>query len=664
MNFNKQWFFVFLIALVLCEANVRVAATIHVPDDYATIQAGIDAASNGDVVLVADGTYTDTNLTWDGNVKHITVKSENGPDNCIIDCGLAGRAFFFNETNQNADDVIDGFTITNGFAEDGGGIYCYYSSPTITNCIIKANSVSGDGGGIYFEDSSPFITNCTIGGEYEEDGNYAEYLGGGIYCVGISSPLITDCRIANNFANNDAGGGIFCDFSSCPTITNCIIKGNSVSGDGAGIYCDNSSPIITNCTIAYNFTDLEDGGFGGGIYSCDSYLTITNCQITNNQAEDGGGGIYITDSVEPLHSSITNCTIASNNTAFSRDGIYINNSSPIVKNSILWGNGSSYQIDLYNSSELTIDYSDVEGGEGGIYIEGGSVLEFGEHNIDSDPLFIQPALDDFHLTMESPCKDAGTSDGAPTDDIDGQPRPFGIAVDIGSDEYSSSYTVETGSGDINISVSDGALIWNELVDEDDLPDTGKPELTFPFGFLYIEIADIEEGATVTVTLTYPDDIPTDAQYWKYNEITEEWYQFEFGSNDGDNIITLTLTDGGDGDMDDSENGYILDPGGIGLAEGDGGGDGSGDGSGGGSGGGGHCFIATACYGTPMAEEVEILSRFRDECLLTNPMGKRFVIIYYKLSPPIADFIKSHSILKNIIRNTLYPLIWMSEKSIE
>ena len=77
-----------------------------------------------------------------------------------------------------------------------------------------------------------------------------------------------------------------------------------------------------------------------------------------------------------------------------------------------------------------------------------------------------------------------------------------------------------------------------------------------------------------------------------------------------------------------------------------------------------CFIATATFGTPMANEVRVLSRFRDKYLLTNPIGEGFVRTYYKLSPHIALFITEHPILKKIVRSTLNPIIWMSGKSVE
>jgi hypothetical protein len=75
--------------------------------------------------------------------------------------------------------------------------------------------------------------------------------------------------------------------------------------------------------------------------------------------------------------------------------------------------------------------------------------------------------------------------------------------------------------------------------------------------------------------------------------------------------------------------------------------------------GGWCFIATAAYGTPMAEEIQILRKFRDEYLLTNPVGKALVEFYYKVSPPIAEFITEHPSLKPIVRVGLVPAVAMS-----
>jgi hypothetical protein len=87
-------------------------------------------------------------------------------------------------------------------------------------------------------------------------------------------------------------------------------------------------------------------------------------------------------------------------------------------------------------------------------------------------------------------------------------------------------------------------------------------------------------------------------------------------------------------------------------------------AGGGGGGGGGCFIATAAYGSHMESHVKMLREFRDRFLLTNPVGKAFVDLYYTCSPPIADFIARHETLQAAVRLSLLPVVgvsWMSLK---
>jgi nitrous oxidase accessory protein NosD len=207
------------------------AETIHVPAEQPTIQAGIDAAQNGDTVLVADGTYTgDGNRNLDFGGKLITVRSLNGPDNCIIDCQGSGRGFFFN-SGETAGSVVDGFTIQNGDpawngpgSYRGGGIYCYNSAPTITACTIRWNHADQDGGGIYCDwAAAATISNCTI------TGNFAVLYGGGVCCYNDSNVSMANCTISENQAI--AGSGM-ASFASSPTMTNCSITGNESTGGG------------------------------------------------------------------------------------------------------------------------------------------------------------------------------------------------------------------------------------------------------------------------------------------------------------------------------------------------------------------------------------------------------------------------------------------------
>jgi len=454
------------LALVLVIASLSPAATRLVPDEYATIQAAIDDCVDGDIVIVAPGTYTgDGNRDIDFGGKAITVRSTDPNDPniiaaTIIDCNDEGRGFYFHN-NEDANSILDGFTITRGYTGGhGGGIYCLDSSPTIINCTITANLAEGEwagGGGVYCLDSSPTIINCTI------SGNSAEY-GGGIYCRRTSS-LITNNTIAGNSA--DMGGGIYCEDSD-PVITNNIISDNTANGTGGGIHCKYACPAIANCTIANNSAKHD----GGGIYFFGGRVTITACKISGNSA-DSGGGIYwragcgdntliLTNCIIVQNTAdknagicldhidiatITNCTIVGNLASEKTGAIYFYGGDLTTTNCILWDNLPQQIVE--ERGTVSVVYSDVQGGWEG------------EGNIDVDPLFVQPGYwdangtpnepgddfwvgGDYHLWKGSECIDTGTnnpSSGLPKTDLDRKPRPFdgdddGMAIsDMGAYEY-------------------------------------------------------------------------------------------------------------------------------------------------------------------------------------------------------------------------------------
>ncbi|MCH7884653.1 MAG: S8 family serine peptidase [Planctomycetes bacterium] len=280
--------------------------TLRVPDEYETIQEALDAAGTGDVVLVADGTYSGPgNAEIDFRGKAITLRSENGPDRCTIDATdmNIGVVFVSGETPASR---LEGFTIAHARV---CGVFCAGSGPTIRRCIVRNNGPVGTG--IYcFMRGDPIISDCTI------TRNSAGFSGGGIFCD-QSSPTITGCTITQNTARND-GGGIFA-FVSNLTIRDSIISGNFARGRGGGIFVIGGHPVIRESWIKGNTIRTSDAnvGSGGGIHLLRSEALVANCLVTGNAAKVNGGGVYL-ESGNPV---IANSTILGN-AARAGGGVY------------------------------------------------------------------------------------------------------------------------------------------------------------------------------------------------------------------------------------------------------------------------------------------------------------------------------------------------------
>ncbi|HUW82026.1 MAG TPA: pre-peptidase C-terminal domain-containing protein [Phycisphaerae bacterium] len=311
-------------------------------DPFCTIQEGIDLAVDGDTVLVLDGTYTGVgNRELDFGGRLITVRSANGAASCVIDCQDLGRGFYFHN-GETAAAVVEGFTITNGSAYDGGGMCNENSSPTVTDCTFSGNAPVHYGGGMYNSQSSPTVTQCTFSGNWAESGggifnsaysnptltnctfdnNTAKYHGGGMRNYD-SSPTLTDCSFTGNLA---WAGGAMRNLSSDPILTNCTFTGNSaVPGSGGGMENENSIPTLTNCTFSANSTAASGGGMKN---SSESHSTLTNCTFSNNTAEGfAGGGMYNSFS----NSTLANCIFSGNTAVREGGGIAnYNNSNPTL----------------------------------------------------------------------------------------------------------------------------------------------------------------------------------------------------------------------------------------------------------------------------------------------------------------------------------------------
>lgn len=169
----------------------------------------------------------------------------------------AGNSFHVLESAPTVDAtaVLDGFTITRGFAagdgpdDEGGGMYID-GSPTIRHCTFIDNRANDAGGAMYINGGAPTITHCAfLGNSVNLVGGLSDGDGGGIYNI-AGSPELIQCVFSGNSAE-DNGGAIF-DMSGSPTISNCTFSANSADAEGGGVYTASGAPLLANCVLWAN----------------------------------------------------------------------------------------------------------------------------------------------------------------------------------------------------------------------------------------------------------------------------------------------------------------------------------------------------------------------------------------------------------------------------
>ena len=371
-----------------------------------TIQGAVDAAVPGDTVLVTNGVYSgagNRDITYRG--KALVVRSLHGPDHTIVDCGKEGRGFAFNSA-EPPEAVLSGFTIRNGQAVNGGGIFCS-ARPTIENCVIISNQVLTVSGAPYHRS------------------------GAGIYIEGAgANPAIRNCRILNNDADRIApvpgvtanGGGIAVMSGAEAWIESCEVAGNRVMYGGGGIYIEGPGVTVVNCVIQGN----ESAYWGGGVHCQNDSTTdasrLLSCLIRNNTSLDVGGGIA-------TYSGLVaeNCTLYGNY-GWRGGGIWAwPGTQPRFLNSVVWSNKAGWAGPQFNggSNSVVLSYCCIES----------EAPWPGSGNINLPPLFADEAAGDFRLQPASPCRDAGANAFVSgTTDLDGSPRVVNGLVDMGAYE--------------------------------------------------------------------------------------------------------------------------------------------------------------------------------------------------------------------------------------
>jgi predicted outer membrane repeat protein len=456
-----------IIIPLLLYCSMTSATIIDVPADYTSIQAGIDASSDDDTVLVQPGTY-DENINFNGHnivlgSLFLTTEDTSYISQTIIDGDSLGSVVIF-ENSEDSTTAIIGFTIYNGLAErgagikcvnnamcriadnhiinnmpllsswqnHGSGIYCYYSSPAILNNIIINNGVNEDledfyltGGAIYCEYSFSLIQGNVILNNSAKSGSaiYSDKSSTRIYENTIQSNNSDGSAVSLLFAdslefiNNEVSLNLSSGIG-CETHNGMLIKANYIYGNhGCGVSSFNSSPslVIDGNIILENISRS-----GAGISIAYGWPVISNNLIKRNNAYlYMGGGIFL----YRANGVDINNNIITENRSPQGGGIFLEVSSPIMTNNTITNNfaeegGAIYLQHSSPTMTNSICWNDSAGDAPevlvwGVYsdpvitycdIQGGFE---GEGNIDCDPMFCNPDSGDYHIDGYSCCGGAG-----------------------------------------------------------------------------------------------------------------------------------------------------------------------------------------------------------------------------------------------------------------
>ena len=216
-----------------------------------TIQAGVDAASDGDTIWVSNGVYATGGgraaaVTHTNRVvidRPVTVRSVNGPETTFIVGGGMRCVYVGNDA------VLSGFTLTNG--------------TTASGCGFLSGDINHQGGGVRCEDSG-MVTNCVL------TGNWACYQGGG-----SSGGRLYNCILRGNSSQNFGGG------SEGSTLNQCVLTGNSAFMQGGGA----NGGTLNNCLLIGNHASYGAGAAG---------VALNNCTVAGNWGDEGGGVAWST----------------------------------------------------------------------------------------------------------------------------------------------------------------------------------------------------------------------------------------------------------------------------------------------------------------------------------------------------------------------------------
>ena len=569
--------------------NTNPGGTVHVAagtyDEQVVIDKALTLQGAGDTTIIKPSQATADDFTLftrygGGSTAGIIVANANGASVTVKNLKVDGELIttqtgnltgatglhgvFYRETGG----AIDNVTVEDIGIMNGNGIYACAESNSVTVEVKSCRSYDYQKNGITA--NGPTLTVNIYDNTVTGMGQTDTIAQNGIQIGWGATGTITGNTVSDHFytpATYHATGILL--YSAKST----TVSGNTLTNNQEGVALDYATAGSgSGVTVDVNGGTITGGTYGIKIAGDSTLGSDLTCNVGNITVDAASWiGIYINGNV---NLALSNNTIK--NTGSGGYGIYVayDQCSVTIDNNTIQSNGAygimSYGLAAATPNILTITGNTITGSSIGIYsylstttANFNSIYNNTDYGVVNWDATVLDATHNWWGDVSGPthAENPGGTGDAVSDNVDYTPW-------LG-EQYAPTKTTgtATGTGNADFTPDAGALEGLTPVDEATLPPAGKPDLVFPHGFFSFKITGLTNGQAVVVTITLPSAVPVGTQYWKYGptptDPADHWYQLPMGDDDGDNVITITLVDGGLGDDDLTANGTIIDQGGPG-----------------------------------------------------------------------------------------------------